>query len=192
MAPEADKRTAEDRLRVVAWVSTEIVPHEAAVRSWLRPRVRSEPDIDDLVQETYAKLASLTAVDQIAHPRGYLFQTVRNLLTDHIRRERIVQIEAVADIEELHAPDHEPGPEQVVGDRREVARVLALIDDLPDRCRRIFRLRKLEGVSQREIARRLNVSESIVENDVVKGLRLVMQAMRAGEAQDRPPGRRPS
>lgn len=165
------------RAHIVAWVASSILPHEAAVRAWLRARVRSDDEVDDLVQEAYAKLASLSAVDHIARPRNYFFQTVQNLLTDYIRRERIVRIEAVADIAEFGTHDDEPSPERIVGGRREYATVMALIDALPERCRQIFTLRKIEGLSQREIALRIGVSENVVENDTAKGLRLIMQAL---------------
>lgn len=165
------------RKQIVAWVASSILPHEPAVRAWLRPRVRSDHDVDDLVQEAYARLSALSSVDGIANPRSYFFQTVQNLLTDHIRRERIVQIEAVADFDSIAAVYEEPSPERIVGGRREFDRITALIDALPDRCRQIFRMRKIEGLSQREIAQRIGVSESVVENDGAKGLRLIMKAL---------------
>ena len=169
------------RARIVAWVASSILPHEPAVRAWLRPRVQSGQDVDDLVQEAYAKLSALSVVDHITRPRSYFFQTVQNLLTDHIRHERIVRIEAVADVGALDTADDEPSAERIVGSRREFARVAALIENLPDRCRQIFRMRKIEGLSQREIASRMGVSENVVENDAVKGLRLIMQALKEEE-----------
>ena len=169
------------RARIVAWVATSIIPHEPAVRAWLRPRVRSADDVDDLVQEAYAKLAAIASVDRIMRPRSYFFQTVQNLLTDHIRRERIVRIEAAVEVNEFDAPDDGPDPERIVAGRREFARIAGLIDELPDRCRDIFRMRKIEGLSQREIATRLGVSESVVENDGARGLRLLMRALGGAE-----------
>lgn len=169
------------RERVIAWVARYVIPHEPAVRRWLRPRVGSPDDADDLIQDAYTKLAGLKNVELIAQPHGYFHQVVRNLLTDHIRRQRIVRIEAVAEIDEGYRHDQEPGPDRIVGGKRDWARVCALIEALPDRCRQIVTLRKIEGLSQREIAERLGVSESIVENDAVKGLRLVMAALKAGE-----------
>src|SRR3546814_16324274 len=61
-------------------------------------------------------------------------------------------------------------------------RLLALIDGLPERRRRIVRMRKIEGLSQREIAERLDVSESIVETEVFRGVPAVQRAWREGEA----------
>lgn len=167
--------------RLVAWVSTRVMPHEPAVRAWLKRSLVSEEDADDLIQEAYANLASLDAFEQIGRPDGYFFQIVRNLLTSQIRRARIVRIESVAEIDTLVAGADDPSPERVTAAKRELERVQRVIAGLPERCRRIFEMRKIEGLSQREIAARLKVTESIVENDGVKGMRLVMQALREGE-----------
>ncbi|MFA4940434.1 RNA polymerase sigma factor [Brevundimonas sp.] len=153
------------------------MPHEPAVRAWLRQRGRTPEDIDDLIQEAYAKLSSLTALEAVARPGGYFFQIVRNLLIDHIRRSKVVRIDAVGEIGDLPGHADDLNPERITSDRNELAQVLALIETLPPRCREIFKMRKIEGLSQREIAQRLNVTESVVENDAVKGLALLVRAM---------------
>ncbi len=63
----------------------------------------------------------------------------------------------------------------------ELARVQRLIAALPERCRRIFEMRKIEGLPQREIARRMGVSEHVVENESVRGLRAILAALAEGE-----------
>jgi RNA polymerase sigma-70 factor (ECF subfamily) len=165
------------RLRLVRWVSTQVLPHEAAVRAWLRRSRLAAADIDDLIQEAYCKLAALQDPDRIEQPKRYFFQVVRNLLGAQLRRARVVQFETVAEMDALMLEAHGGSPEQAF----DMARVKQLIEALPERCRRIFTLRKLEDVSQREIARRLGISESVVENEGVKGMRLIMQALRDEE-----------
>src|SRR3546814_12335599 len=98
-----------------------------------------------------------------------------------LRRQRIVSIESVTEIESLNIVGDEPSPERVAGGRRELDRVRRLIEGLPDRCRRIFELRKVEGLPQREVAERLGVTEHVVENDVTKGWKLILQAIAQGE-----------
>ena len=169
--------TETSRNRLAGWVAREVMPHEPAVRAWLRQRGRTPEDIDDLIQEAYAKLASLTALEAVARPGGYFFQIVRNLLIDHIRRSKVVRIDAVGEIGDLPGHADDLNPERITSDRNELAQVLALIETLPPRCREIFKMRKIEGLSQREIAQRLNVTESVVENDAVKGLALLVRAM---------------
>lgn len=154
-----------------------VIPHEGAVRSWLgRARV-SQEDIDDIVQEAYCRLASLDRVDHIDRPDAYFFSIVRNLLLRRIKRTRIVSIEMIAEIES-YAIDDSPSPEREAAGRLDYARLQAVMAGLPDRCRRIVEMRKIEGLSQKEIARRIGVSESVVENDVHQGVRAILRVWR--------------
>jgi len=178
---------SEGRARIVAWLGREILPHEAAVRAWLRRSFAAAGDVDDILQETYCRLAALSTIDHIGEPRGYFFQAARSVALEQIRRARVVRIETVSEIEALDLALEEPSAERIVSGRRELERVRGLIAALPDRCRRIFELRKIEGVSQREIAQRLGVSENVVENEAVRGLRAILAAM---TEQDAPAGAR--
>lgn len=168
----------DSRQRLVAWVATQVMPHEPRVRSWLRQRLQSPEDIDDLIQEAYAKLSALASVDHIVRPDTFFFQVVRNLLVDQIRRSRVVRIEAATELDVPSVYADEPTPERIAGARRELARVGQLIEALPERCRRVFTLLKIEGLSQKEVAARLGVSESVVENEGVKGIRKILKTMR--------------
>lgn len=172
----------EDRRRIVAWVGSEILPHEADVRAWLRRGKVLPGDVEDVIQEAYCRLAALNGVAHIGNPRAYFFTVVRGIVIDQVRRARVVRIETVTEIDALNVVLDDPSPERVVGGRRELARVRRLIAGLPDRCRRIFEMRKIDGLSQREIARVMGVTETIVENDVVRGQRLILKALAEGDA----------
>ena len=176
----------EARARRAAWVAAQVMPHEPAVRRWLARSKVAPAEIDDLVQYAYCRFAELASVEAIADPAAYFFEVVRRALIGAMRRARVVSMETVAEIDALNVYADEPSPERVVAARRELGEVLRLIDRLPDRCRRVFEMRKLQGLSQREIASRLGLTETVVENEVVKGLRLISQALREGG----PAGRR--
>ena len=62
---------------------------------------------------------------------------------------------------------------EVACSREEMQILAQAIHALPPRCREVIILRQLEGIPQREIARRLNVSEYTVQTHVVNGLRRV-------------------
>jgi RNA polymerase sigma-70 factor (ECF subfamily) len=165
---------------MAAWVAEAVIPYEGAVRAWLvRARV-SQEDIDDLVQEAYCRLAALDRVDHIARPDAYFFSIVRNLLLRRLKRTRIVSIEMIAEIE-AYAVDDSPSPEREAGGRLDYARLCAIMAGLPERCRRIVEMRKLEGISQKEIARRIGVTESVVENDVHQGIQAILREWRDEE-----------
>jgi RNA polymerase sigma-70 factor (ECF subfamily) len=177
--------------RLIGWVGRHILPHERQLRSWLRAAFPAI-DIDDVVQEAYCRIAALDRVDHIDDPRRYLFRTARNIVLEQIRRTRVVSIEAASGLAELDQaiPQDADSPERIVAGRRALARVEELIAALPDRARQIFRLRKIEGVSQRDIAARMELSETIVENEVARGLRRILDAMTDEERAEMPTRRR--
>ncbi|MHC1547883.1 RNA polymerase sigma factor [Phyllobacterium sp. K27] len=176
----------EQRRLLARWIATGILPHEPQVRLWLR-RYRLPPeDIDELIQDAYCAIARLDSFAHIERPDAYFFAIVRNLMLRRIRRQRIVQIDIVAEIE-AYIDEERPSPEREVGAKLDCARALSLIAQLPERCRQAVYLRKIEGWSQRKIAEHMNISEKAVEKQIwvgVKALRTAWDAaMVAGEAE---------
>lgn len=177
----------QTRREIVTWVGSNIVPHEADLRARLRRMAVPEEEISDIVQDAYLKIARLDTVAHIQNSRGYFFATARTMLLDRIRRERIVRIDSMTEMEALTLADEDPGPERRVSARLELERVRRLIEALPDRCREIFQLRRIEGVSQRDIAARLGIPEHTVEAQATRGLKLILKAIAGdGAANDQP------
>jgi RNA polymerase sigma-70 factor (ECF subfamily) len=174
----------QSRAEIVAFVGSQILPHEADLRAWLRRSGSPPADVDDIVQEAYCRLAALDSVAHIGNGRAYLFRTARNIAIEKIRRARIVRIDCVTEIDALNVVDDEPSPERIVAGRRELGRVQRLIEGLPERCRQIFTLRRIHGLSQREVATRLGVTENVVETQSIRGLRLILRALTETTAQD--------
>lgn len=161
----------ETRRRRATWVALRIMPHEAQSRAWLR-RARVQPDeADDLVQEAYCRIAMIDEVDHIDRPGAYFFSIIRNLLVRRRRDAAVVSLESIAEIEAV--PDPDTSPEMEVARRMDVERLRALIAELPERCRRIVEMQKIEGYSQLEIARLLGITESVVENNIYRGVQAV-------------------
>lgn len=143
-----------------------------------------EQEISDIVQDTYLKISNLDSVAHIQNCRGYFFTAARTVLLDRIRRERIVRIDSMTEMEALTLADDEPGPERRASGRQELERVRRLIEALPDRCREIFELRRIQGLSQREISQRLGIPEHTVEAQAKRGLKLILKALAGdGEAE---------
>lgn len=176
-SPPRIRALTQSRDEIVAWVGSHVLPHEADLRAWLRRLAVSPDQIDDVVQETYCKLAAMDGVAHIENGRAYFFQTARHIMLSQIRRSRIVRIDSSTEIDALNIVDSEPSPERITASRRELERVQRLIQGLPERCRQIFELRRIHGVSQKEIARRLGVTENAVESQASRGLKLILKAL---------------
>lgn len=158
---------------IVAWVSSQVIPFEAELRQKLRRVCKDGNELDDLVQEIYYRLLRLSSVDHIRDPRAFLFQMARNIVIDQVRRRAIVNIDTMQSLDELTLFDTTPSPERVALARAELKWVLGLIAGLPGRCRDVFRLRKIYGLSQAETAKNLGITENVVEKETLRGLNLI-------------------
>lgn len=170
---------------LVAWLSADVMPYEPQVRAWLSQAGVSAAAADDIVQEAYSRIVRQLDVAPINSGRGYFFTVARNILFEQLRRERLVRIDSVVEIDSLNIIDDMALPERVVAARQQLARVARLIGKLPERCRRILLLRRVEGMSQREVARVVGVTENVVEKDVALGVRRILEMLSAEHTDDR-------
>lgn len=157
-----------ERREMDEWFARNVLPHEPDLRRWLA-RFASDIDADDIVQETYAGMAK--DFRTIRTPRAFMFTVARNAVIAHLRHKRIVNIVAIADLDTLPVVDGSETSEQALVGREELSMLQQALSDLPDRCREVLTLRKIEGLPQREVAARLGLSESTVEKHVSAGIR---------------------
>jgi len=179
----------DDRAR---WLARHVLPHEPALRAWLRQKTSLGFDLDDVVQETYAILVAKPSVEAIRNPKTYAFQTAWSVILQQLRRAHIVPINAVADIEALEAAADAPSPEDTVLARDELAMIRRAIAGLPRQTRQAFVLRRVDGLSQGEIARRMKLSEHTVEKHIARGLKLLLAAAADGGKDGRRSAGQPS
>jgi RNA polymerase sigma factor (sigma-70 family) len=161
------------------WIASNVLPCEGEVRAWLRRNVHTlrPADIDDLIQEGYARLWAADFT-RITNGRAYFLTTVRNVLLEHARRARIVPMERLGEIDALRISSEEPGPERHATARQEFERLWRALADLPRQCRRAFQLQNFEDRSRREIAETMGISERTVEKHLAKALLRVAVAMK--------------
>lgn len=167
-------------LQVDDWFVREVLPLEPALLRFFRRNWRNESEILDLRQELYVRLYESARGGLPTHTRAFVFTAARNLLINQVRRDRIVSMEAVADIDALSLSMDSITPEQQVSSREELRRLQAGLDGLPPRCRQVVMLRRIDGLSQRQVATRLGISESAVEKHMMNGMRALIDFMLGG------------
>lgn len=153
------------------WFAQEVQPHESTLRAWLRGLFPSLPDVDDVVQESYVRLIRAREAGKVTQPKAYLFATARNAALDFFRRRKIVSIEPVGHLQDSPVLDERPGVAEAVSRQQELDLLAEAIRGLPDRCRQTLTLRLLYGMSHKEIATELRVSEHTVKAQLAKGMR---------------------
>lgn len=175
---DSNREDAERRLGAAvsasearAWFVREVLPLEADLMQFLHHNWRNKSDLVDLRQEIYVRVFESARQEIPGRTRHFVFTTARNLLIDRVRRERIISFDAVADVDALGLAMDAPGPERAVIARDELRRLRMALDRLPPRPREAVLLRRIEGLTGREIAERMGISEAAISKLIDKGIR---------------------
>jgi len=152
------------------WFVREVLPLEAMLMQFLRRGWRNSADVKDLCQDVYVRIYEAAQIEIPVPAKAFVFATARNLLIDRIRKENVVSIEAVADLDALGIALDEPGPDRSAIARQELRRLQAALDRLPPRARDAVVMRKIEGLSRPEIAARMGIAEPTVSQHLAAGM----------------------
>jgi RNA polymerase sigma factor (sigma-70 family) len=159
------------------WFKREILAHEGALARYLTRVWRNRDEVDDLRQETYVRVYEAAGRSRPLQPKSFLFATARHLMTDLVRRRRIVAIDARGDLDSLNVLVDENSPEVRASAYEDLRRLAEALDTLPARCREVIWLRRVDDLPQREVAGLLGITQKTVEKHVMKGMRLLAQAV---------------
>jgi RNA polymerase sigma factor (sigma-70 family) len=171
---------SDDLSERARWLARNILPHEALIRARVKDISVYGLDIEDVIQETYTRILSVAALESIRHPKQYAVQTARAIVIDHARHSRVVSIAFTGSLETLDLPVGEANAEERLEFRGEVAAVADALAQLPDRCRETLILRRIEGLSQKEVAKRLDTSEKSVERYMTEAVRQLIKIFGRG------------
>jgi RNA polymerase sigma factor (sigma-70 family) len=159
------------------WFMREVLPLEPMLTRFLQRNWRNDAEISDLRQEAYARVYEAAQRERPQLVKPFLFQITRNLMIDRLRRQSVVNLESVADFDWLNVSDDKPSSEAYVAARQELRLLQAALDKLPPRCRQVVLMRKVDGLSQKEVAKHMGITIETVENQVAKGMRVLAQAL---------------
>jgi len=135
---------------------------------YFRRRVREQDDVHDMVQDVFVRLAARGDDREIENLRGYVFQVAASVLADRARRRTVRAHDAHVELDPERADAGDLGPDRIVAGREALQAALAVVAQMPERTRTVFVLRRLEGLSYRDIADRLGISVSAVEKHMLR------------------------
>jgi RNA polymerase sigma factor (sigma-70 family) len=140
-------------------------------------RVVAPGDIEDIVQETFIRSMQAGVERRIDHPKAFMFRTARNLAFNHVQRlDNKARPHMVDFLDEDVQPASETLESQFESQER-FAYFCRAINQLPVKCRRAFILRKVYGLTQKEVAKFLEMTEGNVEKHVSRGLTRCIEYM---------------
>jgi RNA polymerase sigma-70 factor (ECF subfamily) len=146
-------------------------PLVAMTTALLRDRGPAEEVVQDVLLELWRRRESITFETSL---RAYLFQAARNRALNHLRRLRVEargEATIAAGMPTVEAADSEAREAELN------AAIQAAIAGLPDRCREVFELSRVNGLKYSEIATRLGISVKTVEAQMGKALRVMREKL---------------
>jgi RNA polymerase sigma factor (sigma-70 family) len=155
---------------VNAWFVQEVLPLETALKKFFRHGWRNDSDVSDLCQDVFARAIDAARKEVPRAAKPFVFSIARNLLVDRLRQHQVVSIDAVADLETLGVAADDPSPDRSAIARQELRRLQVALLKLPKRWRDVVVMRKVEGLSRREIAVRLGLAEITVAQHLAFGI----------------------
>lgn len=144
---------------------------------FFRRRTRDASEAEDLTQEVFLRLLRRDGGLAPDNADAFVFTIAANLLRDRSRRG-VVRGLQISPEDELQRVRHDTDsalvegidPQRVLTGKEDLKRALAALNELPTRTQDAFVLRRIEGLSNKEVAKALGVSVSAVEKHLARAV----------------------
>ena len=149
--------------------------HHGWLHGWLRHRLGNASDAADLAHDTFVRILGRDHQASFREPRAYLATIANGLVVSHWRRR---------DLERAWLETVAAYPQAVLASAEDRAIVLetleqiaCMLDGLPARCRNVFLLSQLDGLSYPQISTQLGISVNVVQKDMTRAVGHCFQAL---------------
>lgn len=142
--------------------------HNAALLRFAAAKLGSEHEAREVAQEAYVRLLQLDRRQTIGFLRAYLFKTAANLASDRLRARRRLPAHVTVGDEDIF--EFALCPERQCAGAEMVAVVDRALAELPQKCRQVLLLYRVEGLTRSEIGRKLGIGERMVRLYMARAL----------------------
>ena len=157
--------------------------HARALRIFLQGRSVLQDEIEDLVQELFTRLMGVDRLeekmsDSTGSSRSYLLTMANNMIVDMQRRSQVRNAYAAAQQVIEHEQMDERTPERIIAAQLELEAIKAVIMDMRLNWRVAFALQRFRNMSYADIAVHMGVTNTQVENYIMRAIRRIRKARR--------------
>jgi RNA polymerase sigma factor (sigma-70 family) len=144
--------------------------NESALKRFIRRFMRAAPDIDDIAQETFLRAYAVERDRPIEQPRSLLFRIAKHVALTQLTRKSRQITDYIEDSTESEVVLLDHSAEDEVSARETLGLHCEAVAELAPKCREVYLLRKVHGLSHKEIAGRLGIAVSTVEKHLIKAV----------------------
>jgi len=147
------------------------------IKGFATKLVPTQIDPDEIVQEVFVKIwLKKESIDPEKNFQSYLFSIAKNLVLDHLKSAVNRKLYFVEEHFQQDLITEKDAEIQFSADTEE--RMLSLIQQIPERRREIFCLSRFDGLSYKQIAKRLNITENTVDSQIRNSLTFLRKEFR--------------
>jgi len=144
--------------------------HEASLRRYISSFFITRQDIDDISQETFLRSFESNIKSNIQQPKSFMYRVAKNLILSEYRRSSYKLTDYIDDMEEIDEPLGITDLENDVDAQHTLGLFCEGLASLPEQCRRVVVMRKVYGLSIKEISKRLDMPTSTINWNIAKGM----------------------
>ena len=146
--------------------------YERALKKYLSTFFSRQQDIDDIAHEAFIRAFATEIRAEVRHPKSLLFRAAKHAALNELAKSTNSKTDYVEDFADtsVFLDEAQPDGEAALDGRRKLAAFSMVVAGLPPACRKVFLLRKFEGLSVKEIATRQGITVSAVEKHIANGM----------------------
>jgi len=160
-------------------ISDVYLKYQTLLKRYMTRFLRQPQDIEDILQEAFLRSYVAEINMDIRSPRAFLFKTARNLALKHLDKSSTRLVDYIEDLGTLEVLVDEISTEDRAQSQEQFIIFCRAVSILPLQCRKAFILRKVYGLSHKEVAEQLGISTSTVEKHLAHGLLKCNEYMRS-------------
>jgi len=165
-------------------VSSAFIENIDFLKNFLKRFLSKDEDIEDVTQEAYLKAYNIEQNSDIDNPKAYLFRVAKNVALNELNQKSRQMTVYIEDRLASIPVDGKDTLEDELEAEQSVMLYYKAANALPKKCRRVFLLRKVNGMSHKEISEHLGITISAVEKHLRNGTRSCRDYIRRANQSD--------
>ena len=164
------KSSSKHKSHRLSAVSAAFLEHQSFLKKFLSQYLYNQQDIDDVAQETYLRAYQAEQKKDIEQPKAFLFCIARNIALTELTKKSHQITDTIVDLGDSIVILDEATVENEIEAQQRLGIYCEAVAALPKQCRRVYLLRKIHGLSHKEIAAHMDLTVSSIEKHLLKGV----------------------
>lgn len=144
--------------------------YKSALKYFVSSYLINSQDVEDVCQETFLRTYKSSLENDVLKPKSFMFRVAKNLIISDFRKASAQLNDYVDDIDIVDSQIELDDIENNALAQEKLGVMCEAIAGLPNKCRQVVVMRKVYGLSTKDIAKRMNISTITVSNYITKGM----------------------